>query len=348
MIACPCALSLAAPAAITNACATLIRRGVLVTRNEALERLGKVTHVVLDKTGTLTHGEMRITGVDTRGGMIPARCLSIAAALERHSAHPIARAFADTRVNSAAALVVNHPGLGLEGSVEGHTWYLGSPAFIRQQAGLAVDAGTLERTRESGDSIIVLADRDCVHCVIALADTLREGAAELIAWLHKRGIRTLMLTGDRAEAAQRMAAATGIESVRADLLPEDKLRALRGMQAAGAVVAMLGDGVNDAPVLAGADVSVAMGSGAVLAQTQADVILLVPHLGAMRDLLDLAGRTLAVTRENLFWAVCYNLLAIPAAALGWVSPLFAALGMSLSSLIVIGNALRLGRVAPAA
>ena len=348
VIACPCALSLAAPAAITNACATLIRRGVLVTRNEALERLERISHVVLDKTGTLTHGETRITGVETCSTLDPARCLRIAAALERQSAHPIARAFADTMVDAPAALIVNHPGLGIEGSIDGRIWYLGSPVFILRQAGLETDAGTLQRAQANGATAILLADRERIHCVISLADTLRPGARELVSWLHGRGIRTVMLTGDREAAARQIATATGIDEVRAELLPEGKLEALRTLQASGAVVAMLGDGVNDAPVLAGADVSVAMGSGAVLAQTQADIILLAPQLAAVRDLLDLARRTQTITRENLFWAVCYNLLAIPAAAFGWVSPLFAALGMSLSSLIVIGNALRLGRTATAA
>ena len=345
VVTCPCALSLATPAAITAATGRLTRLGLLVTRGHALETLARASHFIFDKTGTLTRGRLRL--LETRGfsRLSPAQCLGIAGALERHSEHPIARALGEAAGPGelSTSEVVNTPGAGLRGKIDGRIFFLGTPAYIKEQAGLAADADTLEQLRRAGDTVVVLAGEDSLHAAFVLSDELRPGARELIAELQHQGKTVMLLTGDHEKAARRVADALGIRELAWDLKPADKLERIKALQQQGAVVAMIGDGVNDAPVLAAAQVSIAMGGGTAVAAASADMILLSQKLPHLAEALGVARRTLGIIRQNLAWAVAYNLLAIPAAAAGYISPWMAALGMSASSLLVVANALRLSR-----
>src|SRR3989344_5588637 len=348
VITCPCALSLATPAAITAATGQLTRLGLLVTRGHALETLARATHFIFDKTGTLTRGRLRLLETRTLSQLTGAECLRRAGALERHSEHPIARALIESAEPGGpeATEAVNTPGAGMRGVIDGRIFFLGTPAYIQEQTGLATDPGMLQELRRRGDTVVLLAGREALHAAFVLSDELRPGARELIAELKRQGKSVMLLTGDHETAARRVADSLGIEDLAWDLRPGDKLDRVRALQHQGAVVAMVGDGVNDAPVLAAAQVSIAMGSGTAVAAASADMILLSQKLPHLADGLSVARRTLAVIRQNLVWAVVYNLLAIPAAAAGYVTPWMAALGMSASSLLVVANALRLTRQPP--
>jgi Cu2+-exporting ATPase len=350
VITCPCALSLATPAAITAATGQLTRLGLLVTRGHALETLARATHFIFDKTGTLTRGRLRLLETRTLSRPNDAECLRRTAALERHSEHPIARALIEAAEPGGpeATEVVNTPGAGMRGVVDGQTLFLGTPAYIEEQTGRTADPGMLAELRRRGDTVVLLAGRDALQAAFVLTDELRPGARELIAELKRQGKSVMLLTGDHETAARRVADGLGIEDLAWDLRPGDKLERVRALQQRGAVVAMVGDGVNDAPVLAAAQVSIAMGGGTAVAAASADMILLSQKLPHLADGLSVARRTLAIIRQNLVWAVVYNLLAIPAAAAGYVTPWMAALGMSASSLLVVANALRLTRPFPRA
>ncbi len=343
VVTCPCALSLATPAAITAATGRLTRLGLLVTRGHALQTFAHATHFIFDKTGTLTRGRLRLLETRTFSRLTTAQCLATAGALERHSEHPIARALneASRPTSLTASEVINTPGAGLRGKVDDRMFFLGTPAYIEEQSGLTVDSGMLEQLRREGDTVVLLAGHADLHAAFVLSDELRPGARELIAELQRRGKSVMLLTGDHEKAARRVADALGIREPAWDLKPADKLERIKTLQRQGAVVAMIGDGVNDAPVLAAAQVSIAMGGGTAVAAASADMILLSQNLPHLAEGLAVARRSLGIVRQNLAWAVAYNLLAIPAAAAGYVSPWMAALGMSLSSLLVVGNALRL-------
>ncbi len=343
VITCPCALSLATPAAITAATGQLTRLGLLVTRGHALETLARATHFIFDKTGTLTRGRLRLLETRTLSQLTGAECLRRAGALEHHSEHPIARALIEAAEpgGPGATEAVNTPGAGMRGVVDGQIFFLGTPAYVEEQTGRAADPGMLQELRRRGDTVVLLAGREALHAAFVLSDELRPGARELIDELKRQGKSVMLLTGDHEMAARRVADSLGIDDLAWDLRPSDKLERVRALQKQGAVVAMVGDGVNDAPVLAAAQVSIAMGGGTAVAAASADMILLSQKLPHLADGLSVARRTLAVIRQNLAWAVIYNLLAIPAAAAGYVTPWMAALGMSASSLLVVANALRL-------
>jgi Cu2+-exporting ATPase len=345
VVTCPCALSLATPAAVTAATGRLTQLGLLVTRGHALETLARATHFIFDKTGTLTLGQLQLRETRTFSGLAADECLALAGALEQHSEHPIARALlaATAGAPAAATDAVNTPGAGIRGIVRGAEYFLGTPAYVREHTGLAPAPELLQELQRQGDTVVLLAGRDGLHAAFLLSDELRPGARELIAELKRRGLGVWLLTGDHEKAARRVAAALGIDEIAWELKPADKLQRIRALQQQGAVVAMVGDGVNDAPVLAAAQVSIAMGGGAAVAAASADMILLSPKLGGLASGLDVAHRSVGVIRENLAWALAYNLLAIPAAAAGYVTPWMAALGMSASSLLVVANALRLAR-----
>jgi Cu2+-exporting ATPase len=332
VVTCPCALSLATPTALTAATSRLAALGLLVTRGDALEKLARADRLVLDKTGTLTEGRVRIVDVLPLRNLDPGRCRAIAAALEVGSEHPLARAFDEPAGLVAEALRVL-PGRGLEGIVDGRRYRLGSPSF----------AGGAERERLPADASVVLADDDGPLAGFVLADPLRADAPATMAGLARRGLTVEIASGDVAPIVESVAREAGLDRWRASLSPEDKLEHIRDLQARGAVVAMVGDGINDAPVLAGADVSIAMGEGAPLAQSSADMILLGRTLAPLSLGVEVAGRTLSTIRQNLAWALSYNLIALPLAAAGLVAPWMAAIGMSLSSLVVVLNSTRLGR-----
>jgi Cu2+-exporting ATPase len=346
VVSCPCALSLATPAALAVATGSLQRFGLLVTRGRALESLSRATHVILDKTGTLTFGRPVLTGVYPLGELDRDACIALAAALERGSEHPLAAPI----VAGAAGLPLvearelgNHPGRGIEGIVGGRRLRLGSPAFAAEMTCSEMPAQLL--SADDNAVVSVLADERGYLAILALSDALRPGARRLVQGLQARGMTVCMLSGDRARAVDHVARQLGVDGCFAEADPQRKLAYVRGLQERGAIVAMVGDGINDAPVLAQAQVSVAMGGGTDLALATADLVLLSDDIDALPAGLDVARRTMRVIRQNLAWAAAYNAVAIPAAVAGWITPLAAGVGMAASSLLVVGNALRLGRLA---
>ncbi len=339
VVTCPCALSLATPAALTAATGRLTRLGLLTTRGHALETLARVTDVVLDKTGTLTFGELGLAAIRPEPGENRERLWRVAAALEAGSEHPIARAIRRDAPAlgpaEAAHAVRQRPGLGIEGSVGGRRYRVGNARFVAEWV------PGLEAAGREGVAEVLLVDEQRLLGRFELDDALRPEAAEAVDGLRRRGLRVHLLSGDAAATVDRVAGELGIEEHRGGLLPDDKLARIRELQDDGAVVAMVGDGINDAPVLAGAQVSLAMGGGTQLAHASADLVLLSENLLHLPEGIDVARRTLRIIRQNLGWAVAYNVTAVPLAAAGFVAPWMAAIGMSLSSLLVVLNALRL-------
>lgn len=335
VVTCPCALSLATPAALVAATARLARGGLLVTRARALEGLARADHVVLDKTGTLTRGRLRVRRTEPIDRIDADEALALAATLEAHSEHPIAGAFAPWAGAREATDVEVERGRGIAGRVDGRRLRLGRPEWV----------GSLADADDSGgaETIVTLGDERGVLARFRLADTARGDAPGAIAVLRRLGLSVEIASGDAEGPVAGLASELGIADWRARQTPEDKLARLAALQRQGRRVVMLGDGVNDAPVLAGADVSVAMGTGSALAQTSADMVLTGRRLADLGEGIAHARRTLAAIRQNLVWAAGYNAVALPLAAAGFVAPWMAALGMSASSLVVVANAMRLGR-----
>jgi Cu2+-exporting ATPase len=330
---CPCALGLASPIVLTRAGAELLRRGALLTRSRALEALGRVTDIVLDKTGTLTAGRFAVSRFVALGRGSEAECRQIAASLEASSRHPISRAFAGPEILPVEALR-NAPGEGIEGRIGGRLIRIGSEAFCRELcAALPAPVG-------GEATALYLASETGWLAVFVLECELRPEAAQLIAFVKERKLALHLLSGDRPRAVAGAARVLGIETWAGGMTPQSKFEYVERLQAAGRVVAMIGDGLNDAPVLARADVSFAMAGGADAAQLQADVILLGSDLNAFSRTFALAATAMKLVRQNLAWALAYNAVALPLAAAGGIGPWEAALGMGASSLIVLFNALR--------
>ena len=336
---CPCALSLATPTALTTATGTLHKLGLLLTRGHVLEGLKQIDTVIFDKTGTLSEGRLTLERIEPLGELDSDTCLALAAALEHGSEHPIARAFGHS--NQGAEQLVSAPGLGLEGMVAGRRLRIGQPAYVAALAGGAVPA--IPGTRGQW---LLLGDERGPLAWFVLDDRLRDDAPELIAACRAQGWDIILLSGDSSPMVAEVAQQLGITDARGGLTPDAKLAVLQDLHQRGRRVLMLGDGVNDVPVLAGADISVAMGSATDLAKTSADAVLLSNRLGSLVQAFVLARRSRRIIIENLAWATLYNGLVLPFAALGWVTPLWAALGMSVSSLLVVLNALRLARARP--
>jgi len=333
VVTCPCALSLATPTAITAATATLARAGLLVTRPDALESLAHADTVLFDKTGTLSLGRPRLEGVAVRG-IARESALAIAAALERASAHPLAQAFEAIAAPPASEVAV-HPGAGIEGRVGASRYRIGSPAFVGALAG--------PRPVELAETGVHLGCQGAWLARFEIGDALRPDAEHVVRELESLGLAPLIASGDDPVAVRRAASSLGIQRWHARLLPADKLALLERLRAGGARVLAVGDGVNDAPTLRAASVSLALGSGSALAQASADLVALRGELATLPAAVRLARRTTAIVRQNLLWSAAYNLVALPLAALGWVPPWLAAVGMSASSLLVVLNALRLAR-----
>jgi Cu2+-exporting ATPase len=335
VVSCPCAFALAVPAATTRALAVLAGQGVFVVHTDAVENLALASHAVFDKTGTLTDAQLELVDVDAADRE---QALALAAALARGSRHPAAlalvRAAAGLTVQTASD-VITVEGAGLAGTVAGAAYRLGSPAFALNDANADGDA-------------VVLAGAHGAVATFRLSERLRSGAREAVAALIASGVEVEIVSGDAAPKVADVAARLGVARWRARQSPAAKLERLRELRAGGARVVAIGDGINDAPVLAGADVAVALASGAELAQAAGDVVIDGSRLGALASARATARQTLAVLRQNQRWALAYNLAVVPVAALGFVPPWLAALGMSLSSLAVVFNALRIGRRGPAA
>ncbi|MEN8107031.1 MAG: heavy metal translocating P-type ATPase, partial [Pseudomonadota bacterium] len=342
VVTCPCALSLATPTAISAATGALQSMGLLSARGNRLERLAQCSHVVFDKTGTLTQGELSVSGIQRLSDMPENEVLAIAAALERQSEHPIASAIqhaAEALDYRDAIDISNEPGAGVRGTVNGTDYLIGRPDFIAAHC----HGVTADNPANLAGASVVLADHDTVHAVFSLHDSVRPDAAATVRALQRTGKQVILMTGDHPAAAQAIADAVGITAVHAVMKPQDKLQAVQALQQQGAVIGMVGDGINDAPVLAAADISIAMHDAAHVSHASADMILLTDRLMTLADGMTIAARTMRIIRQNLAWALGYNLVALPLAALGYVAPWMAAIGMSASSLLVVLNALRLTR-----
>jgi Cu2+-exporting ATPase len=336
VVTCPCALALATPTAFAAAGSRLADLRLLVTNGNAVEVLARATHIVFDKTGTLTRGMPEVVETTTHEPEFTEReCLQIAAALEVASTHPIARAFARHESGIAATGLEVSVGAGVEGVIDGRVWRLGNAAFV---------PGARTTTQDDSETRVFLGTDGRVVATFTIADNLREDAGETLATLRGMGYETSLVSGDGQAPVARAAASLGIDEVRFGCTPDEKLEYIHALQEHDHVVVMVGDGINDAPVLAGADVSIAPSHAASLAQSSADVLMLGDSLHPVVTLMRGARRTMRIVRQNLAWAIVYNLSAVPLAAAGFVPPWLAAIGMSTSSLVVVLNALRLSRI----
>lgn len=336
VVTCPCALALAMPTALTVAHGRLRRAGVLVTRGDALEKLAGIERIIFDKTGTLTRGRMVLNGfrVISAEHRDATQLLAVAAALEAASEHPIARAFRRCRRSDVhASDFHNHPGQGIQARCLNAEWRIGRPDF-------AVEGQTAPQPPSDGSWLLLACEGEPMAW-FGVEDELRHDAAATIRQLRTAGLAVEILSGDGAAGVAPVAHRLGVDDWQAGALPQDKLERVRTLQRQGQSVAMVGDGINDIAVLAGADLAIAMPGASDLTRNHADILLLGEQLSAITEATEVARATQRIIRQNLSWSVVYNLIALPLAALGLVAPWLAALGMSASSLLVIANALRL-------
>lgn len=341
VVTCPCALSLATPGVMAAAIGLMARNGLLVKSGKALQGLAQATHIVFDKTGTLTNGKLQVQAVTTDGDASTILPLALGMAASSH--HPVARSVADYLIaqqnHQAATLQQIHEiaGGGIEGAIDGQVYRFGQASFVAELLG----RDPIIPAEWHGKTVSLLANAERVLAAFLLQDQLRDDAVEALQQLRAAGKQICLLSGDQPEPVARIAAQTGITEAHAQMSPEAKFAWVQNLQRQGARVVMVGDGMNDGPVLAIADVAVAMGQGAAISQTRSDLLLVSNRLPDLSYGVRAAGASFRLIRENLGWAILYNLVAIPAAVIGWLEPWHAALGMSLSSLIVVLNALRL-------
>ncbi len=347
IIACPCALGLATPTALLVGTGRGAQLGILIRGPEVLESTRRVDTIVLDKTGTVTTGVMALVDAVPADGVDHAELLRLAGALEDASEHPIARAVAGA-AKEAGTLPVpesfeNIEGLGVQGVVDGHAVVVGRPRLLDDWALSVPDSltGTLELAAERGQTAVVVAWDGAVTGVLIVSDTVKESSAAAISQLRGLGLTPVLLTGDNRAVAEHVAAQVGIDEVIAEVLPAEKADVVARLQAEGRIVAMVGDGVNDAPALATADLGMAMGTGTDVAIEAADITLVRGDLRAAADAIRLSRSTLRTIKTNLVWAFGYNVAAIPLAALGLLNPMIAGAAMAGSSVFVVGNSLRL-------
>ncbi|MBU6363889.1 MAG: cadmium-translocating P-type ATPase, partial [Acidobacteria bacterium] len=346
VISCPCALGLATPAALMVGTGRGAQLGILIRGPEVLESTRRVTVAVLDKTGTLTEGVMKVAHVAPAAGWHADEVLALAGAAEAGSEHPIGRAIseaaAEARPLAAAGSFRAAAGVGVTAEVDGRTVTVGRSDEVTGDLAAARDHELAD-----GRTVVAVSVDGAQAGVVAVSDVMRPETPRAIAMLRELGLRPIMLTGDAAAPARAVAAAAGIDEVVSDVLPEDKERVVRELQEAGEVVAMAGDGVNDAPALVRADLGIAIGTGTDVAAEAADITLVTPDPRAIADAIRLSRRTLRTIQGNLVWAFGYNVAAIPLAVLGLLNPLIAAAAMGLSSIFVVTNSLRLRGFTPA-
>jgi Cu+-exporting ATPase len=348
IIACPCALGLATPTALMVGSGRGAQLGLLIKGPEVLESTRKVDTAVLDKTGTVTTGKMALTEVALADGADRAQVLRLVGALENASEHPIAQAIASAAKAENGALPAveafnNRDGLGVEGVVDGHALVVGRPALLADwgmHLSPELDAARVSAEGRGQTAIAAGWDGDPV-AVLVVADTVKPSSAEAVASLKRLGLRPVLLTGDNEATARAVAAEVGIDEVIAEVLPSDKVEVVRRLQSEGRVVAMVGDGVNDAPALAQGDLGLSIGTGTDVAIEASDLTLVSGDLRAAADAIRLSRATLRTIKQNLTWAFGYNIAAIPLAAAGLLNPVIAGAAMALSSVSVVGNALRL-------
>lgn len=353
IIACPCALGLATPTALLVGTGRGAQLGILIRGPQILESTRRVDTIVLDKTGTVTTGVMSVVDVMPRTGVETAELLRVAGALEYASEHPIAAAVA-TEAAAAGALpsvesFVSHGGLGVAGVVEGRAVAVGRRAWLVDQWAMSLEDDLVAAAASQaalGRTPVYVGWDGQVRGVIVVADTVKPSSAKAIALLRAMNLRPVLLTGDNTSAAQAVAAEVDITEVYAEVLPQDKVLVVRELQAQGRVVAMVGDGVNDAPALAQADLGLAMGTGTDAAIEASDITLVRGDLRSAADAIALSRSTLRTIKGNLFWAFAYNVAAIPLAAFGLLNPMIAGAAMALSSVFVVTNSLRLRRFQP--
>jgi Cu+-exporting ATPase len=346
IIACPCALGLATPTALLVGTGRGAQLGILIRGPQVLERTRRIDTIVLDKTGTVTTGELAVTEVVAVNGIDRGRMLALAAAAEDGSEHPLARAVVAHARQAGVTLptaegFAAHAGAGVTAVVEGHALAIGRAGWLHEEWAIEVDPALIAGHEAAGATPIVVAIDGAVAGVIVLADTLKPTSVLAIERLRALGLDPVLLTGDNEGAAEAVAAQLGIDDVRAGVTPAGKLDVIRQLQADGHVVAMVGDGVNDAAALAAADLGIAMGGGTDAAMAASDLTVVSGDLLVVVDAIRLARRTLRTIIGNLFWAFGYNVAAIPIAMLGLLNPLLAGLAMAFSSVFVVTNSLRL-------
>jgi len=347
LIACPCALGLATPAAIMVGTGQAAKRGIFIRNGESLEMASKLTAIVFDKTGTITEGKPQVTDLANLCDWPDDQLLALAGASELHSEHFLGKAIlAHTREMGLSleepSAFQNEPGRGVRALIGEHTLFVGNRQWLEEQA---IAIGPAEKIASKlaaqGKTPVFMAVDGQLSAVFGIADKARGNAREAIAQLHAMGVKTLMATGDVQAAADHIAALVGIDHVIAQARPEDKLAIIHDLQAKGEKVGMIGDGINDAPALAAADVSLAIGGGADVALQTADITLIGGDIAKAAEAMELSGFTIRVIRQNLFWAFGYNIVAIPIAALGKLNPMIASAAMAMSSVSVVLNSLRL-------
>ena len=348
VIACPCALGLATPTALLVGTGRGAQMGVLIKGPEVLESTRKVDTVVLDKTGTVTTGKMTLVDVVTEPGADRSELLRLAGALEDASEHPIAQAIAKGATQEVGTLpavegFANIEGKGVQGVVEGHAVLVGRDSLLAEWSLQLSDelAATKARAEGEGKTVVAVGWDGQARGILVVADTVKDTSVEAIRQLKALGLSPVLLTGDNEAVARHIAAEVGIDEVIAEVLPKDKVDVVQRLQGEGKVVAMIGDGVNDAPALAQADLGLAMGTGADVAIEASDITLVRGDLRSAVDAIRLSRKTLGTIKTNLFWAFAYNVAAIPVAALGMLNPMLAGAAMALSSVFVVGNSLRL-------
>ncbi|MDA8193550.1 MAG: heavy metal translocating P-type ATPase [Thermaerobacter sp.] len=348
VVACPCALGLATPTAVMVGTGVGAKRGILFRSGEALEKVGGMSWIAFDKTGTLTAARPTVEALATAPGIPEVRMLGWVAALERESTHPLARAVLSAAAERGAIMpeaqgVYTEPGQGLAGTIGGQEVLAGNAALM-QTYGVAMPDDldkTWEAWQDGGATVVWVAQNHRWAGTLAIADRIRDDAPRLVAELHRRGMRIAMLTGDQPRTAQAVARQLGIDRVFAGLLPEDKARVIRDLQTTGDKVLMVGDGINDAPALVAADLGLAVGTGTDVAIEAADIALMAPEISGVLQALVVGRKTLGKIRQNLFWAMIYNVVLIPLAAAGFLSPMIAGAAMAFSSVSVVTNSLAL-------
>ncbi len=341
VVTCPCALSLATPTALTAATAYLARLGFLVSHGHTLEGLAQATHIIFDKTGTLTRGRLTLQEILVLGDSSKHDCYQIAAAIEAYSEHPIANAFEDVRIEASNICIAT--GQGVQGTVRDKIYRLGTPEFVLKPSGRPAPPLPASDANDSTQWVL-LGDESSALAWFQLNDEIRPNCCQVISDLQQMGFEIGLLSGDFSGNVKTIANQLGIEQAIANASPHDKMRHIQSLQNSGKKVVMVGDGINDIPVLAAADISIAMTNASDLTKTSADAILLSGDLRHLIDVFDCAYKCRRIIKQNIGWAILYNLLALPLAATGFIAPYLAAIGMSSSSLLVVINALRLNKV----
>lgn len=348
VIACPCALGLATPTALIVGSGIGARNGILIRNGEAIQKMKEVNAIVFDKTGTITKGTLEVTYISS--SIDEKEFLTIIASIENNSEHPLGKVIVDyARKRSIEFLNLSSfevvPGKGIRSSIGGNRYIVGSVYFLRESGyDLSLYEEKVKELEQSSNSVILLADNVKILGIIGVSDTLKENSADTVREIKNMGIRTIMLTGDNKHTALAIADKVGIEEVISDVLPEQKVNIIKGLQQRGFIVAMVGDGINDAPSLEYADVGISIGTGTDIAIESGDIILVKGDISGVVKAIRLSRGTFKKIRENLFWAFFYNIIAIPIASLGLLHPVIAELAMAFSSINVITNSLRLRRI----